>query len=122
MGLPGALLLYIPLFVLSIGFALFLSAFQVFVRDLAQALGQLMTLLMFSAPVLYARATLPENYRALMDLHPFTFYAEAFRSLLIDYGSFSFERLLFASILALVVFFSGYWVFRRLDAHFEDFL
>ncbi|MGH8171936.1 MAG: ABC transporter permease, partial [Rhodanobacteraceae bacterium] len=42
-GLVPAILLYIPLFALALGLALLLSAVQVFVRDLVQALGQLLT-------------------------------------------------------------------------------
>ena len=122
LGIIPTLLLMIPLFVFGLGMALLLSAIQVFVRDLAQVLSQLMTMLMFAAPILYARTAMPEQFRAAMDLHPFTFYAESARALLLDYGDFSFARLATAIVIALVMFLVGYWAFRRLDPHFEDFL
>ena len=121
-GIIPTLLLMIPLFVFGLGLALLLSAVQVFVRDLAQVLSQLMTMLMFAAPILYARSAMPEQFRAAMDLHPFTFYAESARALLLDYGDFSFVRLATAIVIALVMLLVGYWTFRRLDSHFEDFL
>ena len=121
-ALLPAVLLYLPLMALALGIALICASVQVFVRDLVQALGQLLPLLMFGAPVYYSRAQLPEQYRGLLDLNPFTFYAEAFRSLLLDYGAFDFRRLAIAVAFAAVVLLLGHWLFRRLDPHFEDFL
>ena len=122
MGILPALLLMIPLYVFALGLAMLLSAVQVFIRDLSQVLTQVVTLLMFAAPILYARTAMPERFRAAMDLHPFTFYAESSRALLLDYGSFSATRLLTAIAIALLSLLIGYWAFRRLDPHFEDFL
>lgn len=121
-GLPPALLLFVPLFGLALGFALICASAQVFVRDLVQALAQILQLLMFAAPIYYAREMLPVSVRGLMDLHPFTFYAESFRALMLNHGEFDWAR--FALALALAVLFAwlGHRMFRRLDPHFEDFL
>lgn len=121
-GLALSLLLFLPLLALAMGFSLLFASLQVFVRDLAQALTQLMTLLMFTAPVFYPRTALPEAARPWMDLNLFTFYAESFRSLVLGYGSVSPLRVLGAVLVALAVLALGAWVFRRLDPHFEDFL
>lgn len=120
--LPLALLLYLPLFVLAFGLALALAALQVFVRDLVQILGQLLMLLMFAAPVFYARGSLPEQWQGWLDANPFTFYAEAFRSLLLGYGEIGLRPLATACLVAVVVYLAGRALFRRLDPHFEDFL
>lgn len=121
-GLIPALLLMVPLFILALGLSLMLASFQVFVRDLAQAIGQIIVLLMFTAPILYARVSVHPSFAFIMDLHPFTFYAESMRSLVLGYGEFDPIRLLKAVAVALVALFIGYRVFRRLDPHFEDFL
>lgn len=120
--LPVAFALFIPLFALCLGLSLIIAACQVFVRDLAQAIGQITTLLMFAAPILYARSALPERFQAMIDMHPFTFYAETFRSLLLDYGTFEGMRLTVACAAAVAMLVLGSWIFRRLDPHFEDFL
>lgn len=120
--LPLALILYIPLFAFTFGVALLLSALQVFVRDLVQMLGQLLTLMMFASPIFYDRANLPERYQSWIDLNPFTFYVESFRSLLLGYGEMQWSSLLVALLVAVLVLAFGHWVFRRLDPHFEDFL
>ena len=121
-GLPASILLFVPLLALALGLSLICAAIQVFVRDLVQALGQILPLLMFSAPVFYDRAQLPERYRALLDLNPFTFYAESFRALLLDHGVFNFHHLLGALFVAALALLIGRWLFHRLDPHFEDFL
>ena len=121
-GLLPALLLFLPLFALALGLALLVSAVQVFVRDLVQALGQLLTLLMFAAPIFYDRALLPENLRGWLDLNPFSFYADAFRALLLHHGAFDMTRFAIALLTALIALAIGHFVFRRLNPHFEDFL
>lgn len=121
-GLAPALLLYVPLFALALGLGLLCAAVQVFVRDLVQALAQILPLIMFAAPVFYDRSIMPERFRGLLDWNPFTFYAESFRSLLLAHGSFDFMKLAIALVLAAAVLLLGRRVFRRLGPHFEDFL
>jgi len=121
-GLLPALLLYIPLAALVAGLALVCASLQVFVRDLAQALAQLLPLMLYCAPVFYDRMQVPPNYRWLFDLNPFTFYAETFRAILLGHGTFDGGRLLVACVVALGVLLVGHVLFRRLKPHFEDFL
>lgn len=121
-GLAPAVLLYAPLFALALGFALISAAIQVFVRDLVQALTQLMMLLPFAAPIFFDRAQVPESVRGWLDLNPFTFYADAFRMLLLHHGSVGLDRLVVALAIAAIVLLAGHALFRRLDPHFEDFL
>lgn len=121
-GLLPALLLFVPLFGLALGFALICASTQVFVRDLVQALAQIMQLLMFAAPIYYAREMLPASVRGWVDLHPFTFYAESFRALMLHHGEFGWTRLATAVGIAAIFAWLGHRMFRRLDPHFEDFL
>ena len=93
----------------------------VFVRDLSTLLGQLLTLMMFASPIFYTRRT-AGALAGRLDYNPFTFYVEAFRSLLLGYGAFDGRALLIACAVAVLMLAFGYWMFRRLDPHFEDFL
>lgn len=121
LGLPLALLAFAQLFVLALGIALLFAAVQVFVRDLAQSLAQLMPLWMFAGPVLYPREYLPERFRGWLDFNPFTFYPEYLRSTLLGFGHAGSPFPL-ALAIALAALGVGYVVFRRLSPHFEDFL
>lgn len=121
-GIPLAILLHVPLFALTLGIALACASVQVFVRDLAQVLGQLLMLMMFAAPIFYDRTQVPESVRGWLGANPFTFYADTFRALLLHHGTFDPARLAIACAVAAVVLLLGHRVFRRLDPHFEDFL
>jgi lipopolysaccharide transport system permease protein len=120
--LPVALLVFLQMFVLALGFAFLFAAIQVFVRDLSQVLAQVMPLWMFLSPVLYAREYLPTQYRGWLDLNPFTYYPELFRTLLLGLGEVHASAMAIAALVALAVLGIGYAVFRRLDPRFEDFL
>jgi lipopolysaccharide transport system permease protein len=87
-----------------------------------QALGQLMNVLMFVAPIFYDREQMPERVRGWLDLNPFTFYADAFRAVLLHHGEVSLARIATALAIAAIVLLAGHYLFRRLDPHFEDFL
>lgn len=120
--LPAALLAMILLWVLATGFALLFSAIQVFVRDLMQVLTQLLMLAMFAAPIFYAREMMPERFQSLMDLHPYTWYAEAMRDMLLRGQWPAPGPTLVAIVVAIVIAGAGAWVFHRLDRQMEDFL
>jgi lipopolysaccharide transport system permease protein len=120
-GLAPAIVLFVPLFALALGFALIAASMQVFVRDLSQALPQLFMLLQFAAPIFYDATQTGELGRWLV-LNPFTFYADAFHALLLHHGEVGRARFAMALVVAAVVLLVGHRVFRRLDPHFEDFL
>ena len=122
LALPLALCGFVQLFLLALGFAFLFSAVQVFVRDLAPALPQLLMLWMFASPVFYARASLPERYQGWMDFNPFTHYAEFFRATLLHSGSVDLAAQAISIVVALAALAVGFAVFRRLGPHFEDFL
>jgi len=121
-ALPLALVGFAQLFVLALGVAFLFAAVQVFVRDLASALPQLLMLWMFASPIYYARDSLPLPYRGWMDWNPIAHYTEFFRALLLGMGSVQAIESLISLIVACTAFVIGLAVFRRLKPHFEDFL
>ena len=120
--LPFALFAFALLFVLALGFGYLFAAIQVFVRDLSQVIGQLLPLMMFTAPVLYARDYLPERFQTWLGWNPFTFYPEYLRAELLGIGSIGVGAQVAACAFALTALAIGYFVFRRLNPRFEDFL
>jgi len=123
---PLGVLLALPVLALlvvwTLGFALMMAAIQVFVRDLAQVLAQLLAFWFFLTPVLYSRAMLPEFAQRLMDWNPLTYYPERLRHLILDSQyAFGIDDLK-AALLAFAMLGFGTFVFTRLRRHFEDFL
>ena len=123
---PLGVLLAVPVLAMLLlwttGFALLVASVQVFVRDLAQVLAQLLAFWFFLTPVLYSREMLPEFARPLMSWNPLTYYPERLRELILEghYGVNQADA--YALLIALIMFLFGFSGFRRLRRHFEDFL
>lgn len=76
-------LVILPYILLILGISWFLAATGVFLRDVGQTTGILVTVLMFLSPVFYPVTALPDAYRPLLHLNPLTFIIEQTREVLI---------------------------------------
>jgi ABC-type polysaccharide/polyol phosphate export permease len=120
------LLLVLPVIVLmwvfACAIALFTSAIQVFVRDLAQILPPLITFWFFTTPILYSSSHLPESIQKFSQWNPMAWFIARLRELLL-FGEMQFG---YASLLVVLFIFIFAWAslrfFRRFSGHFEDFL
>lgn len=123
---PAGLALMLPalalLFLFALGLALLLSALQVFVRDIAPALPQILMLWMFLSPVFYGRYVMPEWVRPWFDLNPMTGFAEYLRFALLNMPAPGLRAVACSITAVVVVLALGLFAFRRLQRHFEDFL
>ena len=72
-------LVLLPLVSIAMGFAWFLAAFGVFVRDVGQVTGMFTTVLLFISPVFYPLSALPVKYQSWLQLNPLTFIIEQAR-------------------------------------------
>lgn len=124
--LPSGLVLMLPalavLFLFALGLALLLSALQVFVRDIAPALPQLLMLWMFLSPVFYGRYVMPERVRPWFDVNPMTGIAEYLRHVLLGTPPPEWTALACSAVAVTLTLCAGLFAFRRLQRHFEDFL
>ena len=102
-------------FALTLGLSLLLSSLTVHFRDLRDLMGNLLTLWFWGTPILYTMAEVPERFRAVFALNPFTHLAVAYQEVLFFDGPFTGWRSLLAlGAFALLVLFFGYFVFDRL--------
>jgi ABC-type polysaccharide/polyol phosphate export permease len=143
-GLPMALLWFpavlLVQFVFINGLAMFLSAANIFVRDVAQFVGVLTTFWMFTTPVFYdlkavkkaadldlaagAAADKHEfimNMSAVMEWNPMAGILDMYRSIF-SYGRVEFpvQKLAILALVALVVQFLAYAFFLRCKGRFAD--
>jgi len=120
------LFLVIPIialmWVFACAIALFTSAIQVFVRDLAQILPPLMTFWFFTTPILYSASYLPASIQGVAQLNPMAWFVARLRELLL-LGEINFGLTTLAVVGFIAIFFwASLRFFRRFSGHFEDFL
>jgi lipopolysaccharide transport system permease protein len=117
--LPLAIL---PMALLCAGLGWLLGALGVYVRDIGQIIGLVITALMFLSPLFYPASAVPAAHRWLLDLNPLTMPIESARQLLI-FGELP-DPLKWSIHLAAcaVTAAVGLWVFNRTRRGFSDVL
>lgn len=121
-GILPAIPLLALLFLFACALALWLSALQVFIRDVSQVLPPLMTFWFFATPILYSASLLPPSIAAVMRFNPMSWYVEKLRAFLL-FGDYRLGLAdLAVPLLTLLLLWAGLRFFRRVGNHFEDFL
>lgn len=107
--------------VYCIGLVWILSAMNVFMKDLAQIVPVVTLFLMLVSPIAYTTDMVPENLRTFMYFNPLYYMIDMYRmSMLGDLCPFSWTSFGAFTVLALVTFWIGFWLFSRLKQVFAD--
>jgi lipopolysaccharide transport system permease protein len=75
-------LLLVPLVLFVMGLSWALASLGVYLRDVGQIIGLVITVLMFLSPIFYPASSLPEAYQPIMFFNPLTLPIEMARDLL----------------------------------------
>jgi lipopolysaccharide transport system permease protein len=110
----------IPLVLLTLGVSWALAALGVFLRDVAQVVGLITTVLLFLSPVFFPIAAVPEPFRALIYLNPLTLLVEQTREVLIWGRQPNWPVMALYTAASLVVAWGGFWLFQRTRKGFAD--
>jgi ABC-type polysaccharide/polyol phosphate export permease len=107
--------------VLTLGFALILSALTVHFRDIRDILSNLLTLWFFSTPILYPWFRAPGLAKKFLNFNPMTHIAVSYQEVLFFEGPFGHWKWLLALGGASIAWFLfGYFVFDRLRDTFAE--
>lgn len=126
---PNINLLFLPLLIIlmiltSAGIGMWLSALAIQYRDVKFAITLLIQLLMYAAPVVFpaslVREKLGETAYMLYGLYPMTGVIEGFRSAIIGANPMPWNLISLGSIVALLLFISGAFYFRKMERVFAD--
>lgn len=109
-----------PFVLLTLGASWFLSALSVFLRDVAQLVPIVVTILLFLSPVFYPMDAIPAIVRPLMYLNPLTFPIEQTRTVLLDGGAPDGPGLAWYVAVAVTILVVGYAFFRKSRRAFAD--
>jgi lipopolysaccharide transport system permease protein len=117
------LLLLIPLqvaFLTGLGF--FLSALNVFIRDIAHMLTSVLMLLLFFTPIFYTKEQMPEIIQKITFFNPFYQITQAFRLALVHKSQPDSAGILYLVALTALLWWAGLKLFRKLKGYFESCL
>lgn len=124
---PTMNVLWLPLFLLlalvtSLGVSLWLSAMNVQFRDVHYTIPFLTQAWLFVTPIAYPSSMLPERWRILYGINPMAGVVEGFRWALLGTDTAPGPMLIVSSVVALILFVSGAFYFRRMEQGFADVL
>jgi lipopolysaccharide transport system permease protein len=125
-GIPLTVLwlpvLLVPQVLFTAGVSWFLAALGVFVRDLGQILGFVLTIWFFATPICYPEESLPAALQPVLSKNPMYVLVRGYRAIFLQYPPLALGSLWKLWILAAVVFVLGHACFRRLRKSFADII
>lgn len=126
-GLPPLTILLLPIVLLpfifmTLGICWFLSSLGVFLRDIGQFIGVIITVLMFMSPIFYSISSLPEKYHVLILMSPVTIVVERARDVMIWGKMMDFKLWLIYILASSVIAWSGFAWFQKTRKGFSDVL
>lgn len=106
-------------FALLASLSLFFSAASVLVRDVAIALPNLLTIVLFATPIFYPLESTPKFLQILSYANPFFIISDAYRQSLVYHQVPSLIGLFYIAILTILIGAPGLVLFRRLKTYME---
>jgi lipopolysaccharide transport system permease protein len=106
---------------LIVGLGLASAALSVFYRDVDPLLKLVIQIWFYASPILYPISLVPDKWHWLYFLNPMAGIIESYRQVLV-YGGVPGPYLLSSAMIALAVFVSGYWYFKRVEFLFADII
>jgi lipopolysaccharide transport system permease protein len=102
------------------GIGLIISSLTTKYRDLALLVNFGVQLLMFSTTVAYPLSSAPKNLQFWIALNPMTTILEIFRFTFLGQGQFHTTALVYTLFLTLIIFFTGIFLFNKVEKDFID--
>ncbi|MEQ8426912.1 MAG: ABC transporter permease [Gammaproteobacteria bacterium] len=124
---PSFYLIYLPVvalvhFMLILSVSIWLSAINVFMRDLSIVLPNILMVALFMTPILYPIEAMPGPIQEISLLNPIFIIVEAYRDCLLNKSNPDFLGLIYVFLLSTIIFFIGLRVFNRVKGYFESVL
>ena len=113
-------LVLFPMVLLTLGLSWFLASISVYLRDIGQFIGIIVTAMLFLSPIFYPRSTLPHSYQAALQANPLTLPVEMVRDVLFWGRPPQWDQLATYSAIAVLVACAGFAWFQRTRKGFAD--
>jgi lipopolysaccharide transport system permease protein len=124
---PTVNIIWLPLFTLlalvtSLGVSLWLAAMNVQFRDVHYTIPFLTQAWLFVTPIAYPSSLLSEPWRTVYGLNPMAGVVEGFRWALLGTDTAPGRMIMVSALVAVILFVSGAFYFRRMEQSFADVL
>jgi lipopolysaccharide transport system permease protein len=113
-------LVLLPFALFVTGLGLFVGATGVYVRDLSQIVGLLITASLFLTPIFFPISAVPAMFQHAMWLNPLTFIVEQTRGIVLFGALPNWGGLVIYSAASTVLLSAGFWWFQRTRNGFAD--
>jgi len=104
----------------SLGLGMIFSSLTTKYKDLVFLLTFGIQLFMYATPVIYSVATIPENYKWIINLNPLTGIFECFRYGYLGTGNFDPMSIIISVIAILIILLLGTIIFNKVEKSFMD--
>ena len=116
-------LIWIPQLLFTAGLGYLTSSLTVFLRDVPQTLVVILNLWFYVTPIIYPASSIPPRFAFLVNwLNPMTAISEVYRDLILQGELTHGREWAVASVISIIVFLFGFWVYRKLRPAFADVL
>jgi lipopolysaccharide transport system permease protein len=115
-------LILIPQLLFTAGFCWFLAALGVFLRDIGQMMGLVLTVWFFMTPICYPPSALPGGWLWLFELNPMYAIVEAYRAVFLEGTPPGRSALAALWIVGAAAFWLGYAWFHKVRRSFADLI
>ena len=116
-------LVWLPQLLLTAGIGYLAAGLTVFLRDIPQTLAVVVNFWFYLTPIVYPVTAVPEQWRFwVFWLNPLAAIAEVYRDLVLVGQVEHWGEWGVASMISLIMFCGGLWVYRKLRPAFADVL
>lgn len=102
------------------GIVLFLSSLNVFIRDIAVVLPNILMVIMFASPIFYPLDSLPAMAKKIIAYNPIYVISDSYRQVILEHQLISPMRTIYLIVIPVVIFITGLLFFRKFKAYFDS--
>lgn len=115
-------LVVFPLVLGTLGVAWVIASLGVYLRDLAQSTGLMVTAILFLTPIFYPESVIPQEYRMLLWINPLAHVIGQVRAVLIHGQVPEAHMIAYSWLAGTAIFWGGYAWFQKTRKGFADVL
>jgi len=108
--------------IFTLGISLFVSAFNLFYRDIQYLLTLFLLVWFYLTPIAYPIEAIPEKFQFVMSLNPMAVIINAYREVIIGGGHPNITSLLTGLIISMLIFTVSFLLFKKLERSFADYV